>query len=165
MGYERELLAITSADALEFFRTELAEIMARAPVDELETKYVASILAHYAQNSCPDALKWNNGIGWRPLPNLSVLFDNLITIRSKKSDPQLLERAGGQIMLLAGFFHNQMRKRHSLTWYNRLGQSFYEEAGERFESLDKKVMMRRISIHFPLWTMACQELGNEFFIH
>ena len=43
-------------------------------------------------------------------------------------DKLMMETAGAQCLLLAGFFEDQMRPRHNVRWYAQLGASFFSRA-------------------------------------
>ena len=72
-------------------------------VDREELLYNASLLAHYAQVSTqPDVDV--------PAPaNLSAVFDHFVADTTLRHDALMMETAGAQCLLLAGFFEDQMR--------------------------------------------------------
>ncbi len=41
----------------------------------------------------------------------------------------MMETAGAQCLLLAGFFEDQMRRRHNIRWYCRAGRKFFQAGG------------------------------------
>ena len=43
-------------------------------------------------------------------------------------DSMMMETAGAQCLVLAGFFEDQMRRRHSIRWYAQLGATFFRRA-------------------------------------
>ena len=43
-------------------------------------------------------------------------------------DSAMMEIAGTQCLLLAGFFEDQMRRRHNIRWYAELGSGFFGRA-------------------------------------
>ena len=90
-------------------------------IDE-ELLYNASVLAHYAQVSTqPDVDV--------PAPaNLSAVFDHFVADTTLLHDSLMMETAGAQCLLLAGFFEDQMRRRHNIRWYAELGASFFSRA-------------------------------------
>src|SRR5438445_6364740 len=114
----RELLAADHRRALEFFFLGLQDV-SEPTVNRQELLYNASVLAHYAQISTQSDVDL-------PAPaNLSVVFDNFVTNTTLLQDSQMMEAAGAQCLLLAGFFEDQMRGRHNLRWYSELGASFF----------------------------------------
>ena len=95
-----ELLAVDSDEAFNFFLSGLREVTGKRPDNEMV--YVASVLAHYSQTSRCD----NNFMP--SLADLSEVFDNFFLINT--DDPYILEIGGSQIILLAGFFRDQMSR-------------------------------------------------------
>ena len=73
-------------------------------VDRDELLYNASLLAHYAQVSThPDVDL--------PTPaSLSAVFDHFVVDTTLRHDALMMETAGAQCLLLAGFFEDQMRR-------------------------------------------------------
>src|SRR5215213_4638057 len=122
-----ELLAVDSDRALEFFLVGLQDV-SDSSVDRHELLYNASILAHFAQVS-------THADGDMPAPaDLSVLFDQFVANTGVPPDGTLMEAAGAQCLLLAGFFEDQMRGRHNIRWYSELGAGFFTRAATHQES-------------------------------
>ena len=64
-----------------------------------------------------------------PAPaNLSAVFDHLVSDTTLLHDSVMMETAGAQCLLLAGFFEDQMRRRHNVRWYAELGASLLSRA-------------------------------------
>jgi len=154
MGPLRELLAIDHRLALEFFVTRL-EDLSEAAVDREELLYNASLLAHYAQVSTqPDADV--------PTPaSLSAVFDQFVADASAQHDGVLMETAGAQCLLLAGFFEDQMRRRHNVRWYAELGAGFYRRAARHEQSRRKACLLDSIARRFELWRRRHAQLSRE----
>ena len=109
MGPLRELLAIDHRQALEFFVLRLQDV-SEPTVDRQELLYNASLLAHYAQVSTQPDVDVD-----LPAPaNLSVVFDHFVADTTLLHDRLMMETAGAQCLLLAGFFGDQMRSRHNI---------------------------------------------------
>src|SRR5260370_6529957 len=99
MGPTGELLATDHRQALEFFFLGLQDLC-EPTVDRQELLYNASVLAHYAQVSTHADVDM-------PIPvNLSVIFDQFVLGPTFLTDSLLLETAGAQCLLLAGFFED-----------------------------------------------------------
>jgi hypothetical protein len=116
--------------------------------------YVATILAHYSQTSRFDTTS---------LPcmaNLSEVFDNFVLQIGELADSEILEFGGSQVLLFAGFFRDQMRARHNVKWYDQIGQSLYERAGQHSNNSKKRELFDRLSGSFPAWTMACSNMSR-----
>src|ERR1700730_1568206 len=117
----RELITTDHRQALEFFFLGLLDV-SEPTVDRQELLYNASVLAHYAQVSTQSDADW-------PAPaSLSVVFDHFVWDASLLQDSLMLETAGAQCLLMAGFFADQMRRRHNIRWYATLGASFFGRA-------------------------------------
>ena len=127
MGPLAELIATDHLQTLEFFFLHLQDITG-PEVDRPELLYNASVLAHYAQISTQACVNM-------PAPsNLSEIFDNFVADASLLADSQMMETAGAQCLVLAGFFEDQMRRRHNIRWYAELG-AVVLQPGRRFGSV------------------------------
>src|SRR5438128_4814320 len=154
MGPLRELLATDYRRALEFFVLGLQDV-SEATVDRQELLYNASVLAHYAQTSTQADVDW-------PAPaNLSVVFDHFVSDTTLPHDSLTMETAGAQCLLLAGFFEDQMRRRHSIRWYAELGASFFSRAALHEPSLHKARLLDAIARRFELWRQRHAELSRD----
>jgi hypothetical protein len=121
MGPLRELLATDHRQALEFFFQRLKDVSG-PDVDQVELLYNASVLAHYAQVSTHAAVDLSAPA------NLSAVFDHFVADTTLLQDSVMMETAGAQCLVLAGFFEDQMRRRHSIRWYADLGAGFFRRA-------------------------------------
>ncbi len=150
----RELLAIDHRRALEFFVARL-EHVTEATVDRDELIYNASLLAHYAQVSTqPDADV--------PTPaNLSAVFDHFVADTTLRHDAEMMETAGAQCLLLAGFFEDQMKARHNIRWYAQLGAAFFSRAAVYQRSSYKARLLDAIAKHFEPWRRRHAQLSRE----
>jgi hypothetical protein len=154
MGSLRELLAIDHRQALEFFVERLQDV-SEPTVDRRELLYNASLLAHYSQVSTqPEADL--------PVPaNLSVIFDHFVYDTTLLHDSLMMETAGAQCLLLAGFFEDQMRRRHNIHWYATLGAAFFSRAARRARSLPKAQLLDAIATRFEPWRRRHAQLSRE----
>jgi hypothetical protein len=154
MGPLRELLAIDQRQALEFFVLRLQDV-SESTVDQRQLLYNASVLAHYAQVSTQPPLDV-------PAPaNLSMVFDHFVADATLQHDRLLMETAGAQCLLLAGFFEDQMRPRHNIRWYADLGAGFFSRAASHEPSLDKARLLRAMAKRFEPWRQRHAQLGRE----
>jgi len=152
-----ELVAIDSKAALNFFVNSLKDsaLAERFPEQrEDDTLYVASVLAHYSQTSRADTASIPS------LANLSEVFDNFILHTSLMSDAEILEIGGSQILLFAGFFRDQMARRHNVEWYDHVGQSLYLKASHYSRDQKKRELFDHISESFPAWTKICSSMSR-----
>lgn len=146
-----ELIGVNSVTAFNFFLDGLKEVTKSKPGDEMF--YVASVLAHYSQTSRDDT-------SCMPvLANLAEIFDQFFFINT--NDPEILEIGGSQILLFAGFFRDQMRHRHDVLWYDKVGQSFYDKASAHTRISKKRKLFENMSESFPIWALRCRDLQRN----
>ena len=149
-----ELVATDSRQALEFFFLGLQDLC-EPTVDRQELLYNASVLAHYAQVS-------THADGDLPIPaNLSTVFDHFVLDPRFLNDSLLLETAGAQCLMLAGFFEDQMRRRHNIRWYAELGASFFNRAAGQEQSPDKARILDTMARRFEPWRQRHARLRRE----
>jgi len=149
-----ELLASDHRHVLEFFFVGLRDVSGPT-VDRDELLYNASVLAHYAQVSTQADVEW-------PTPaNLSTVFDHFVADTTLLCDSVMMEVAGTQCLLLAGFFEEQMRQRHNLRWYAELGTGFFSRAAANEPSPRKAMLLDAIGRHFEPWRQRHARLSRE----
>jgi len=154
MGPLGELLAIDHRQALEFFVVRLQEV-SEPPVDRDELLYNASVLAHYAQVSTQHDVDV-------PAPaNLREVFDHFVSDTTLLHDSPMMETAGAQCLLLAGFFQDQMRRRHNIRWYAELGANFFSRAALYERSPHKARLLHSIAKRFEPWRRRHVKLSRE----
>jgi hypothetical protein len=149
-----ELVAVDSQRALRFFLTNLRESAVKQRFTDDEMLYVASILAHYSLTSRFDSTSMPC------LANLSEVFDKFVLETGRVADPEILEFAGSQVLLFAGFFRDQMRRRHNVGWYDQVGSSLYEKASQHSKDFKKRQLLDRLSESFSSWTIVCRDLSR-----
>ena len=150
----RELLATDHRQALEFFLLGLQNV-SEPTVDRQELLYNASVLAHYAQVSTQANVDL-------PTPaNLSAVFDHFVSDTTLLYDGLMMETAGAQCLLLAGFFEDQMRQRHNIRWYAELGASFFSRAAVQEPSPPKARLLDTIARRFEPWRRRHARLSRE----
>jgi hypothetical protein len=144
MGPLGELLATDHQQTLEFFILGLRDV-SEPTVDREELFYNASVLAHYAQVSTQAGVEW-------PAPtNLSEVFDHFVSDTTLLRDSLMMEVAGTQCLVLAGFFEDQMRQRHNIRWYAELGAGFFSQAAVHERSSRKARLLDAIARRFESW--------------
>ncbi len=150
----RDVLASDHEQTLEFFFAGLKDLSG-PDVDRHEVLYNASVLAHYAQVSTQSAMDL-------PAPaNLSAVFDCFVFDTSMADDSSMMEAAGAQCLLLAGFFEDQMRGRHNIRWYADLGAAFYSRAAANERRSPKARMMTAMAQRFEPWRQRHARLSRE----
>jgi hypothetical protein len=148
-------LATDERQALQFFFEHLREAISGsdAPADEL--LYNASILAHYALTSRTSA-------DFPSAPaTLETVFDVFVLDRSQHADPEIMEAAGSQCLLLTGFFGAQLMGRHNVEWYAALGASFYDRAALYGRHRGRRAMMTAMAVRFGFWRRQQAKLARE----
>ena len=73
----------------------------------------------------------------------------------------MMETAGAQCLLLAGFFERQMRRRHNIRWYSELGASFFRRAAAQERSSHKARLLDMIARAFEPWRQRHSRLSRE----
>ena len=154
MGPLQELIATDHRQALAFFILGLQDV-SEPTVDRQELLYNASVLAHHAQVSTRVDVDL-------PSPtNLSAVFDHFVADTTLLHDSVMMETAGAQCLLLAGFFEDQMRRRHNIRWYAELGAGFFRRAAAREPSQHKARLLDGIARHFEPWRQRHARLSRE----
>jgi hypothetical protein len=149
-----ELLASDHRQTLEFFVVGLKDVSGSA-VDQQELLYNASVLAHYAQ------LSTDADVEVAAPADLTAVFDHFVSDTTWLNDPLMMETAGAQCLLLAGFFEDQMRRRHNIHWYAELGASFFRRAAAGEHSAAKARLLETIARHFEPWRRRHARLSHE----
>jgi hypothetical protein len=154
MGPLRELLAVTHRQTLEFFVLGLRDV-SEPSVDRQELLYNASVLAHYAQVSTASDTDF-------PTPAaLATVFDTFVAAPDGVIDADLLETAGTHCLLMAGFFEDQMKTRHNVRWYARLGAGFFARAARYESSSARARLLGTMSREFEPWRLRHARLSRE----
>jgi hypothetical protein len=151
-----EWLAVSNSQALRFFFERLKDVSEDATPDTNELLYNASVLAHFATTSTASAAQFPAS----PV-DLAAFFDLFVLDRSRHSDPEVMEAAAAQCLLLTGFFQDQLRRRHNLEWYASLGAGFYDQAGHQEGDRVRSKMMLAMARHFDFWRRQQHRLAHE----
>jgi hypothetical protein len=153
MGPLRELLAIDERQALEFFFERLKDVS--GPVDAQELLYNASVLAHYSLVSTQAEIELSAPA------TLGAVFDHFVVDTTLSRDSQMMETAGAQCLVLAGFFEDQMRRRHNIRWYAQLGAGFFRQAAALEPSPHKAQLLTTLARSFEPWRQRHARLSRE----
>lgn len=154
MGPLQELLAVDQRQALEFFMLRLQDI-SEPTVDRQELLYNASVLAHYAQVSTQADVDLGTPA------TLGAVFDHFVRDTTLMHDGLMMETAGAQCLLLAGFFEDQMRRRHNIRWYAALGAGFFNRAAGEQPSPAKARLLITIAGRFETWRRRHAQLSRD----
>jgi hypothetical protein len=149
-------LAVTNAQALRFFFERLKDVtdIEEPPTEEL--LYNASVLAHFATTSTRSTPTFPSTPA-----DLTMMFDLFVLDRSQHSDPEIMEAAASQCLLLTGFFGDQMKRRHNISWYAALGAGFYDSAAHHNSDRTRARMMITMAARFEFWRRQQQRLAKE----
>lgn len=151
----RPWLAVTHGQALRFFFEHLRDVSEESGAPEPELLYNASVLAHFATTSTAAA-------EFPSAPStLSTVFDLFVLDRSQHVDPEIMEAAASQCLLLTGFFGAQLRRRHNLDWYATLGAGFYDQAAHAATDRSRARMMHTMALRFSFWRHQQARLAKE----
>ena len=149
-----ELLAAGQHQTLEFFVERLQEV-SEPTVDYQELLYNASVLAHYARVSTQSASDLTTPA------TLAEVFDHFVFDTSLRDDSAMMEAAGAQCLLLAGFFEDQLRRRHNIRWYAQLGVGFFSRAADLERSPHKVRVLAAIASGFEPWRQRYARLSRD----
>jgi hypothetical protein len=154
MGSLRELLATDERQALQFFFERLKDVSGPA-VDAQELTYNASVLAHYALVSTQTEIELSAPA------TLGNVFDHFVIDTTLVRDRQMMETAGAQCLVLAGFFEDQMRRRHNIRWYSQLGAGFFRRAAALEPSPHKARLLNALAGGFESWRARHARLSRD----
>jgi hypothetical protein len=148
-------LAVSNAQALRFFYERLHDIVGEHVPDE-EILYNASVLAHFATTSTISTTDFPSSP-----TTLSSVFDVFVLDRSQHADPDVMEAAASQCLMLTGFFQDQLRRRHNVDWYAALGADYYDVAAHLSKDLKRVRLLSRMAAHFEFWRHQQRQLAAD----
>ena len=74
----------------------------------------------------------------------------------------MMETAGAQCLVLAGFFEDQMRRRHNIRWYAELGAGFFSRAAmQERSSAARPGCSTRSPERFEAWRQRHARLSRD----
>ena len=124
MGPLRELLATDHRQALEFFFQRLKDVSGPG-VDRAG----AALQRQRAGALRPGLHAGRSSSSRRRRTSARSSIISWSTRRCAH-DSLMMETAGAQCLVLAGFFEDQMRRRHNIRWYAELGAGFFSRAAQ-----------------------------------
>jgi len=154
VGPLAELFAAGDEQTLAFFVVRLREV-SEPTVDHQELLYNASVLAHHARVSTRSAADLATPA------TLAEVFDHFVFDTTLRHDSAMMEAAGAQCLLLAGFFEDQLRRRHNIRWYAQLGAGFFSQAAALERSPQKVRLLAAIAEGFEPWRQRHARLSRE----
>jgi len=153
VGSPPQLLAAGEQQTLEFFVRRLKEV-SESTVDDHELLYNASVLAHHARVST------HSTVDLTTPATLVEVFDHFVFDTSLHHDSEMMEAAGAHCLLLAGFFEDQLRRRHNIRWYASLGVGFFRRAADLEASPQKVRLLAAIATGFEPWRQRHARLSR-----
>lgn len=166
-----DLFLVDASRAFSFFATSLSDVIERdatvghggattprggQEVSRDEFLYVSSILAHYA-------LVEADSRDYLPIPGtLRQLHDLFVTNFDTWQDPELMETAAAQALMLTGYFAGAMRVRHNLETYVRWGRFFFDRAASGTRGR-KQALLGGMSEHFAAWRDRLERLHQDLY--
>ena len=154
--YPGPWLAVDSGQTLRFFFERLKDVAGDRESLTTELLYNASVLAHFATTSTAAPEQFPSSPS-----SLTTVFDVFVLDRSQHTDPEILEAAGSQCLLLTGFFRDQLQRRHNVKWYAKLGAGFYERAARHGRDRKRVEMMLVMAKRFDFWTDQQARLARD----
>lgn len=154
----QELYAVNSEDSFRFFFSSLFQVLnnKKRSFEEDELFYVSSILAHYTLDPINE-FGSNGGLK----NGLVDILDCFILGGYPLNDSQILEEGGSRVVLFAGFFREQMVRRHHLPFYDRIGQGLYYKVSKNSSDHKRKLFFSKFASTLPMWTQTCSDLGKR----
>jgi hypothetical protein len=157
---ETPALAVNARQAFEFFVDRLRSVTGGLEPPATELLYNASVLAHFATTSVAS----RDSFPAAPA-GLSTVFELFVMDRSQHRDPDIMEAAAAQCLLLTGFFQDQQKRRHPIRWYAAIGTSFYAQAAAGGRNRNRAALMDRMAAHFEFWRVQQQRLAVDLAEH
>jgi hypothetical protein len=151
----QDLLGVDHEQTFEFFVSSLQDQTHGQRVDEDEMLYIARVLAHFVQVS-----RYNTE-QTLTMTGLSEVFDKFIIERPISPNSELFENAGSQVILFVGFFRDQVRNRHNVEWYDKVGSSLYFCAAQYTRDFRKREFFEGMAEAFPVWTKVCSKMSRS----
>ena len=152
----QEWLAVTNGQALRFFFEHLRDVTEGGDIPQSELLYNASVLAHFATTSTASVPQFPSCPS-----DLATVFEVFVLDRSQHTDPEIMEAAAAQCLLLTGFFEGQVRRRHNVKWYATLGANFYDQAAHCTTDRARARMMLTMAVRFEFWRRQQARLAKE----
>jgi hypothetical protein len=149
-------LGVTHRQALQFFFEHLRDVSEGDGAPEAELLYNASVLAHFATTSTASVDAFPPSAS-----SLIAVLDVFVLDRSQHTDPEIMEAAAAQCLVLTGFFGDQLRRRHNVEWFAAIGAGFYDRAALHGADETRARMMEAMADHFDYWRSRQRKLARE----
>jgi hypothetical protein len=131
--YFGELYGVTEEGALGFWASHLHETIGSKEWSQIRDStgvYLASVLGHFCLQPVDrvEALSPDYSPGDQEFPQfagLTQIAEMMMQQLTSAKNPLWMESAGAHILLYAGFFQNQNKDRHNISFYSTLGRECY----------------------------------------
>lgn len=128
-----DLYGVTSERALNFWVSHLQDAVGRARWSQIRDStgvYLASVLAHFCLQSFDreelHSLDYAPGEQeFRQFADLTQIAEMMMQQLTSAKNPLWMESAGAHILLYAGFFQSQNRRRHNIEFFSSIGRECY----------------------------------------
>ena len=165
-----------SPKTLQFFFDELLFLVPKSRVSKTEVLYVAEVLANYAQTSRGEiedfplvyfSAPQGSSEFVPPAASLSEVHEAFVlsdchSSLGRMENSEILEIAGSQVLLLAGFFRGQVSRKVNIHYYDKLGHSFYYKAAHFCSDTTRARLLMTMSVRLTIWLQVCYKLHKEF---
>jgi hypothetical protein len=132
-GYFEDLYGVTEERAVNFWASHLHEMIGSEQWSQISDStgvYLASVLGHFCLQSVDRAeiLSPDYSPGdqeFRQFADLTQIAELMMQQLTSAKNPLWMESAGAHILLYAGFFQSQNKRRHNIEFYSSMGRQCY----------------------------------------
>jgi hypothetical protein len=128
-----DLYGVTEEHVLNFWASNLHEAIGSklwSQICDSTGVYLASVLGHFCLQSVdrmailsPDYSP--SDLEFRQFADLTQIAELMMRQLTSAKNPLWMESAGAHILLYAGFFQSQNKKRHNIEFYSTMGKECY----------------------------------------
>ena len=131
--YFQDLYGVTEEQVLNFWASNLHESIGTEQWSRIRDStgvYLASVLGHFCLRSVDRIETLSPGYApsdeeFRQFADLTQIAEHMMQQLTVARNPVWMESAGAHILLYAGFFQSQHKKRHNIDFYSRMGRDCY----------------------------------------
>ena len=128
-----DLYGVTEERALNFWASHLHDAMGSkrwSQIGDSTGVYVASVLSHFCLQPIDrvEALSSDYSPGeteFRQFADLTQIAEMMMCQLTSTKNPLWMESAGAHILLYAGFFQDQHKRRHNIEFFAAMGRECY----------------------------------------
>ncbi len=163
--YFEDLYGVTEEQALNVWVSHLHEAIGSEQWSQIRDStgiYLASVLGHFCLQSVDhtEALSPDYSPGdqeFRQFADLTQIAELMMRQLTSAKNPLWMESAGAHILLYAGFFQDQNKNRHNISFYANMGRECYLMAavGKRAK------IMKLMATGFPQYLFHLADLNRH----